>query len=292
MIRAAFPYEKQSIPILGHRMAYVDEGQGDPIVFLHGNPTFSYIWRNVIPHVQGLGRCIAPDLIGMGDSEKLPDSGPGSYSFFEHRRYLDALLDALDVHQQVTIVVNDLGGLLGFDWANRHRDAVKGIAYIESIVKPRAWSDWPDDSRQNVQVFRTPMGEKMVLEQNAILDIVLPRSILRSLTEEEMGHYRRPFTEPGEARRPMLSWPRQIPIEGEPAEVQEVVIAYGEWLARSDVPKLFINVNPGTVPQNARDFCRTWPAQSEITVPGGHLAMEDSPDEIGQAIASWMQKLA
>ena len=289
MISAAFPYEKQQKQVLERTMAYVEVGTGDPIVFLHGNPCSSYSWRNVIPHVRGLGRCIAPDLIGMGDSEKLSDSGPGSYSFFEHRRYLDALLDALDVHQQVTIVVNDLGGLLGFDWANRHRDAVKGIAYLESIVKPRVWSDWPDDSRQNVQVFRSPMGEKMVLEQNAILDIVLPLSILRSLTEEEMGHYRRPFTEPGEARRPMLSWPRQIPIAGEPAEVQEVVIAYGEWLSHSDVPKLFINVDPGTVPQDARNFCRTWPAQREITIPGGHFAMEYSPDEIGQAIATWLK---
>lgn len=212
MISAAFPYEKQRKQVLGRTMAYVEVGTGDPIVFVHGNPCSSYTWRNILPSVQGLGRCIAPDLIGMGDSEKLPESGPGSYSFFEHRSFLDALLDALDVHQQVTIVVNDVGGLLGFDWANRHRDAVKGIAYIESIVKPRVWSDWPDDSRQNVQVFRSPMGEKMVLEQNAILDIVLPLSILRSLTEEEMGYYRRPFSEPGEARRPMLSWPRQIPI--------------------------------------------------------------------------------
>lgn len=292
MISAAFPYEKQQKQILGRTMAYVEVGTGDPIVFIHGNPCSAYIWRNVLPHLQELGRCLAPDLIGMGDSDKLPESGPGSYTFFEHRLYLDALLETLGVHQRVTIVVNDLGALLGFDWANRHRDAIKGIAYLEAIVKPRVWTDWPEAARESVQMLRSPLGEKMILEHNAQVEVVLPRSTLRTLTEEEMEHYRRPFAEPGEARRPTLAWARQIPIDGEPADVREIVTAYGSWLAHTDVPKLFIDVKPGTVPQDAREYCRTWPAQSEVTVRGGHFPQEDSPDEIGQAIAQWMRSFA
>jgi haloalkane dehalogenase len=242
-------------------------------------------------HLPGSSAGRFPDRIAESPSRDKGDRAPGSYSFFEHRSFLDALLDALDVHQRVTLVVNDLGALLGFDWANRHRNAVRGIAYMEAIVKPRVWSDWPDGARQNVQMFRSPMGEKMVLEGNAQVETVLPRSVLRSLTEEEMEHYRRPFAEPGEGRRPTLSWVRQIPIDGGPAAVQEVVIAYGEWLAHSDVPKLFLNADPGTVPQDARDFCRTRPAQSEMTIRGGHFPQEDSPDEIGLALANWLRTL-
>jgi haloalkane dehalogenase len=291
MISATFPYEKQTRPILGHTMAYVDVGAGDPIVFLHGNPTSSYLWRNIIPHVQELGRCIAPDLIGMGDSEKLSDSGPGSYTFVEHRRYLDALLEMLGVYQRVTLVVHDWGSALGFDWANRHRDAVRGIAYMEAIVKPGAWSDMQEPIRQTFQALRSPAGEQMVLEQNYFVEVLLPGAILRGLTEEEMTHYRRPFAKPGEARRPTLSWPRQLPFDGEPADVIEIVTAYGEWLSRSDIPKLYIQSEPGTMAQSSRDFCRTWPAQSEITVRGRHYPQEDSPDEIGMALATWLQNL-
>ncbi|SRR6266545_700060 len=291
MISATFPYEKQTRPILGHTMAYVDVGAGDPIVFLHGNPTSSYLWRNIIPHVQELGRCIAPDLIGMGDSEKLSDSGPGSYTFVEHRRYLDALLEMLGVYRRVTLVVHDWGSALGFDWANRHRDAVRGIAYMEAIVKPGAWSDMQEPIRQTFQALRSPAGEQMVLEQNYFVEVLLPGAILRGLTEEEMTHYRRPFAKPGEARRPTLSWPRQLPFDGEPADVIEIVTAYGEWLSRSDIPKLYIQGEPGTMAQSSRDFCRTWPAQSEITVRGRHYPQEDSPDEIGMALATWLQNL-
>jgi haloalkane dehalogenase len=291
MISATFPYEKQTRPILGHTMAYVDVGAGDPIVFLHGNPTSSYLWRNIIPHVQELGRCIAPDLIGMGDSEKLSDSGPGSYTFVEHRRYLDALLEMLGVYQRVTLVVHDWGSALGFDWANRHRDAVRGIAYMEAIVKPGAWSDMQEPIRQTFQALRSPAGEQMVLEQNYFVEVLLPGAILRGVTEEEMTHYRRPFAKPGEARRPTLSWPRQLPFDGEPADVIEIVTAYGEWLSRSDIPKLYIQSEPGTMAQSSRDFCRTWPAQSEITVRGRHYPQEDSPDEIGMALATWLQNL-
>ena len=272
-------------------MAYVDFGQGDPIVFLHGNPASSYLWRNIIPHVQGMGRIIAPDLIGMGDSAKLPHSGPGSYTFVEHRRYLDALLEQLDVRQRVTLVVHDWGSALGFDWASRHPDAMKGIAYMEAIVKPRAWSEMPEQGRQIFQAYRSPAGEQMILEENRFIEANLPFTILRQLTDEEMAEYRRPFAEPGEGRRPMLAWARQLPIDGEPADVAEIVTAYGAWLAQSPVPKLFIESEPGMMSPDERAFCYSWPAQREITVRGRHYPQEDAPDEVGQAIADWLQTL-
>ena len=282
------PYEKQRVEILGSQMAYIDEGRGDPIVFLHGNPTSAYLWRNVMPHLEGQGRLIAPDLIGMGDSAKLPDSGPDRYTFVEHRRYLDALLETLGVNENVTFVIHDWGSALGFDWSNRHRDAVKGIAYMEAIVKPLSWNGWPEAARGVFQGFRSEAGEAMVLENNVFVERVLPGSILRKLSDEEMAEYRRPFAEPGEARRPTLTWPRQIPIEGEPADVVEIVSRYAEWLAASDVPKLFVNAEPGAIlAGEVREFCRSWPNQQEVSVKGIHFVQEDSPHEIGEAVASW-----
>ncbi len=292
MISPEERYEKKHADVKGRRMAYVEVGQGDPILFLHGNPTSSYLWRNVIPHCESLGRCIAPDLIGMGDSEKLEASGPDRYRFVEHREYLDALLEQLGVRENVTLVIHDWGSALGFDWANRHRDAVKGIAYMEAIVKPMTWAEWPDAARKVFQGFRSPAGEAMVLDANVFVERVLPGSILRDLSEEEMAVYRRPFQEPGEGRRPTLTWPRQIPVEGEPADVVEIVESYGAWLAESPVPKLFVNAEPAAIligPQ--RDFCRSWPNQTEITVKGMHFVQEDSPDEIGAAVAEWIQKI-
>lgn len=289
MISAAFPYQKKRQLVLGREMAYVEVGSGDPIVFLHGNPTSSYLWRNVIPHVEALGRCIAPDLIGMGDSEKLPESGPESYTFVEHRRYLDALLSQLGVEQRVTFVVQDWGAALGFDWAYRHPEAVRGIAYMEAIVKPYTWSEYPEAARKVFQTLRSPAGEQMVLEQNSFIEFNLPSGVLRPLTAEEMDAYRRPFAEPGEGRRPTLSWARQLPVDGEPADVTEIVTAYGAWLSRSDVPKLYIRGNPGRLQPSQHEFCRTWPAQTEVVVPGLHNLQEDSPDEIGQALANWMR---
>ncbi len=291
MISATFPYQKKRQLVLGQEMAYVEVGNGDPIVFLHGNPTSSYLWRNIISYLEGLGRCIAPDLIGMGDSDKLPNSGPNSYTFIEHRRYLDALLDLLGVHQRVTFVVHDWGSALGFDWAYRHPDAVRGIAYMEAIVKPGTWSEMPEPARKIFQALRSPAGEQMVLEQNSFIEVNLPNTILRRLTEEEMAHYRRPFAEPGEARRPTLTFPRQLPFDGEPADVTEIVTAYGEWLSRSDIPKLFIWSDPGTMLPGHVEFCHTWSAQSEVTVRARHYPQEDSPDEVGQAIANWLQHL-
>jgi haloalkane dehalogenase len=281
-------YPKSFRDVLGARMAYIEVGSGDPIVFLHGNPTSSYLWRNVMPYLEGLGRLIAPDLIGKGDSAKLPDSGPGRYTFAEHRRYLDALLAALDVDAGVTLVIHDWGSALGFDWANRHRGAVKGIAYMEAIVRPITWDDWPAAGRRVFEGFRSSAGEHMVLDDNVFVERVLPGSVLRGLTEEEMAVYRRPFLVPGEDRRPTLTWPRQIPIDNEPAEVAAVVAGYADWLATSTIPKLFVNAEPGAILTGSqREFCRTWPNQTEVTVAGNHFIQEDSPDEIGAAIADW-----
>jgi haloalkane dehalogenase len=248
MISAKFPYQKKHQQVLGLEMAYVDEGQDDPIVFLHGNPNSSYSWRNVIPYVQQSGRIIAPDLIGMGDSQKLPASSPDSYTFIEHRRYVDALLDALDVRERVIFVVHDWGSALGFDWALRHPEAVRGIAYMEAIVKPYTWNEFAGPPRKTFEALRSAAGEQMVLEQNSFIEFNMPAGIVRKLTEDEMNEYRRPFAEPGEGRRPTLTWPRQLPIDGEPADVTEIVTTYGEWLASSPVPKLYIQGDPGTPP--------------------------------------------
>lgn len=286
------PIAKKRAQVLDHNMAYVEAGEGDPIVLLHGNPTSSYLWRGIIPHLTGLGRCIAPDLIGMGDSDKLEDSGPRRYRLVEHRRYLDAFLEAVGVNDKVTFVVHDWGSALGFDWANRNRHAVKGLAYMEAIVQPLTWTQWPEAALQIFQGFRSINGESMILTHNLFIERVLPGSIKRKLTDEEMAEYRRPFLEPGEGRRPTLTWPREIPIEGKPEDVTEIVGNYAIWLRQSAIPKLFVNANPGAIlVGEQREFCRTWPNQTEVTVPGIHFVQEDAPDEIGQAIADWLRTL-
>jgi haloalkane dehalogenase len=293
-ISAAFPYQKKRRRVLAREMAYVEVGEGDTIVLLHGNPTSSYLWRNVLPHLQSLGRCIAPDLIGMGDSDKLPNSGPGSYRFVEHRRYLDALLETLDVHERVTFVIHDWGSALGFDWANRHPEAVKGIAYMEAIVQPQGWDHWDNlNARPILKALRSEAGEAMVLQDNFFIEQILPKAIPRTLSDEEMAEYRRPFAEPGEGRRPTLTWPREIPIEGEPADVSAIAAVCAAWLATSNVPKLFVKAEPGLLIAGGAnlDFARRLPAQTEVTVPGLHFLQEDSPNEIGRAIAGWMQAL-
>ncbi|MCZ6890475.1 MAG: haloalkane dehalogenase [Gammaproteobacteria bacterium] len=285
----ATEHPKKFVEVLGKRMAYVELGDGDPIVFQHGNPTSSYLWRNIMPYVQGLGRCIALDLIGMGDSDKLDDSGPDRYTFVEHRTYFDAALEALGVQSNVTFVIHDWGSALGFDWANRHRDAVKGLCYMEAVVQELDWPGFPDAARGVFQGFRSPAGEEMVLEKNLFVERVLPGSILRDLDDTEMEIYRRPFQVPGEGRRPTLTWPRQIPIEGEPADVVEIVNDYARWLATSEIPKLFVNAEPGALlTGRQREFCRTWPNQTEVTVKGSHFIQEDSPDEIGAALRDWL----
>ena len=281
---------KKHVEVLGKQMAYVEIGEGDPIVFQHGNPTSSYLWRNIMPHVADRGRCIALDLIGMGDSEKLDDSGPDRYTFTEHFEYFSSALDALGVRENVTLVLHDWGSALGFHWANQHREAVKGICYMEAIVAPiPTWGDFSKDAAPVFQGFRSPAGEEMVLEKNVFVERVLPGSVLRGLTEAEMTVYRRPFAEAGEDRRPTLTWPRQIPIAGEPADVTTIAAEYGEWLQHSEVKKLFVNAEPGAIlTGKLRERCRSFPNQTEVTVAGSHFIQEDSPDEIGQALAAWL----
>ena len=287
-ISAADLYERRRLRVLDSHIAYVEVGVGDPIVFLHGNPTSSYLWRNVIARLDGAGRCLAPDLIGMGRSGKAP---AGSYRLADHVRYLDAWFDALDL-RRVTLVVHDWGSALGFHWARRHPERVKALVYMEAIVRPVTWAEWPEAARKIFQAMRSPAGEDMVLGKNVFVERILPASVLRGLTSEEMEHYREPFREAGESRRPTLTWPREIPIDGEPADVVALVDEYARWLARSPLPKLFINGNPGSILVGApRDFCRTWPNQQEITVKGSHFLQEDSPAEIGQAIARFLRRL-
>ena len=282
------PLEKQYRTVNGKQMAFHERGEGRSVVFLHGNPTSSYLWRNVIPAVAEHARCIVPDLIGQGDSDKLDDTGPESYRFVEHRFYLDGLLDQLELGDDVVLVIHDWGSALGFDWANRHRDRVAGIAFMEAIVMPVTWEQWPEAARGIFQGFRSEAGESMVIEKNLFVEAVLPGSILRTLSDEEMSEYRRPFTEP-KHRRPTLTWPRQIPIEGEPADVVKIVDYYAEWLSGSELPKLFINADPGAILiGEQREFVRSWPNLTEVTVPGNHFLQEDSPHEIGAAIAEWL----
>jgi haloalkane dehalogenase len=272
-------------------MAYVDVGEGDPIVFLHGNPTSSYLWRNVIPHVQHLGRCLAPDLIGMGQSAKLPDPGPGTYSFATHAGFLAGWLDAVVPSGPITFVLHDWGSALGFDWAARHPDRVRGLAFTEAIVTPLVWADWPADARRIFQAMRGPDGEAVVLDKNAFVERILPASMARGLTPEAHERYRAPFRG-REDRWPTLEWPRQIPIENVPPRVHDVVARYGQWLAHSDVPKLFLNADPGSIlVGRQRGVVRKWPALTEVTVPGSHFVPEDSPHEIGRALAAWMPSL-
>jgi haloalkane dehalogenase len=284
--------EQKFIEINGRQMAYHDHGLGRAIVFQHGNPTSSYLWRNVMPHCKGLGRLVACDLIGMGNSDKLPTSGPTRYGYQEHRQYLFDLWDRLDLGNDVILVVHDWGSALGFEWARRNPERVKGIVYMEAIVKPIGWQEWPESARKVFQGFRSERGEEMVLQNNLFVEGVLPNSVLRGLTEEEMAVYRTPFEKAGEDRRPTLSWPRELPINGEPASIVEIVEDYGRWLSQSSIPKLFINAEPGVILTGpAREFCRTWPNQREVTVKGLHFMQEDSPHEIGRAVADFARSL-
>ncbi len=287
------PYTKKYKSIHGKQMAYIDEGQGDPIVFLHGNPTSSYLWRNIMPYMKDKGRLIAPDLIGMGDSEKLDNSNADSYTYVEQRKYLFSLLEELGVTENVTLVIHDWGSGLGFHWAHQHPDAIKGIAFMEAIVAPLTnWDAFPEGARELFQAFKSPAGEQLVLEDNVFVEEVLPNSILRDLSDVEMAEYKRPFLNSGEDRRPTLTWPRQIPIAGEPADVVQIVTDYSQWLTQTDIPKLFVNAEPGIlIAGEVKDYVRSWPNITEVTVPGLHFIQEDSPDLIGEALQSWYSKL-
>jgi len=283
------PLSKQYATVNNRQMAYHDVGTGDAVVMLHGNPTSSYLWRNVVPHLSGTHRVVVPDLIGMGDSDKLDDHGPGTYRFVDHREYLDALLDQLDLGTNITLVIHDWGSALGFDWANRHQDRVKAIAYMEAIVMPLTWDQWPDPSIRIFQGMRSEAGEEMVMTRNLFVEAILPGSIERDLLPEEHDEYRRPFLSDPSHRRPTLTWPQEIPIEGEPADVVEIVQSYADWLSASDMPKLLINAEPGAILKGDQlAFCQSWPNTTEVTVTGNHFVQEDSPHEIGEAIVAWL----
>jgi haloalkane dehalogenase len=288
-ISAVDPFPRSRVDALDGQMDYIDEGSGDAVVLLHGNPTSAYLWRNVIPHLAGLGRCLAPDLIGMGRSSKAP---AGRYRFADHARYLDAWFEAAAVGDRVTLVGHDWGGALAFHWARRHPGRVRALAYMETIVRPLAWPEWPEKARGIFQAMRSPAGEDLVLQKNVFVERILPASVLRELGAEEMAVYREPYREPGESRRPTLAWPREIPLDGEPKEVAAIVADYGEWLAASPVPKLFVSAEPGSILVGAqREFCRRCPNQREVTVKGAHFIQEDSPREIGEAIAAFLRDL-
>jgi len=291
---SAEPFGKlQTTTVRGRRMAYIDEGEGEAVVFQHGNPTSSYLWRNVMPHCQGLGRrLVACDLIGMGGSDKLSDSGPDRYTYAEQRDYLFELWEKLALGNRVVLVLHDWGSALGFDWATRYPERIAGICYMEVLVTPFTQEEWSVPARAPLREICSPAGETLILEQNLFVEQYLPNLVLRSLSEAEMQAYRAPFLEPGEGRRPTLTWPRQIPIEGEPADVASIITGYGEALARSKTPKLFINAEPGRLlTGRARELCRAWPNQTEITVAGKHYIQEDSPDQIGRAVADFVRRL-
>ena len=285
------PHPKKYATVNGRHMAYValGGGNGPVFLFLHGNPTSSYLWRNVMPETAALGSCLAPDLIGMGDSDKLGNPGPDTYRFATHRGFLWGFIDSvIGPERKIVLIGHDWGSALAFDWANRHRDRVAGIAYMEAIVRPLTWAEWPEASRRVFQGFRSASGEEMILDRNIFVERVLPGSILRQLEPEEMEAYRRPFAGAREDRWPTLAWPRALPIDGDPADVVALAASYAEWMAENDLPKLFVNAEPGAILTGApRDFCRTWRNQAEITVRGSHFIQEDSGPEIGRAIATW-----
>lgn len=291
-------YAKKFVEVLGRRLAYHEVGSGDPVIFLHGNPTSSYLWRNVIPHVEGVARCVAPDLIGMGDSDKLPeDLGPERYRFTEHARFLDAFYETVGVSDNVILVCVDWASALAFDWANRHRGSVQGVVYMEAIVRLRTWDDYTarrpaGGGREAIQRLRSHEGERLVLEENLFVEQVLPSMVMRTMSDDEMAEYRRPYLVPGEGRRAMRAWPQELPIDGKPADNVTAVQAYADWLSNTDVPKLFINGDPGmSLVDGQREFCRSWPNQREITVSGYHNLPEDSPDAIGIAVAEFVSNI-
>ena len=283
---------KQEVTVLGRKMAYVEHGEGEAILFLHGNPTSSFLWRDVMPPLRGAGRLIAPDLIGMGNSEKLSPAGAETYRFATHSRYLSAFIEAVVPQPDgVVLVVHDWGSALGFDWANRHRDRVRGVAYMEAIVRPlMGWAEWSKSAISIFQGLRSQKGEEMIIDRNMFIERILPGSILRKLSDEEMDEYRRPFPTPGD-RWPTLTWPREIPIGGQPADVVAIVGDYARWMESNQIPKLFVNADPGAILVGAaREFCRGWFNQKEVTVAGSHFIQEDSGAEIGAAIRQWLSE--
>ena len=291
---SAWAREKRSVGVLGRRMAYVERGEGHPIVFLHGNPTSSFLWRNVLPHVEAPGRrLIAPDLIGMGDSDKIPAGAePDRYRLAGHARYLGAFIDEVAGTEPLTLVLHDWGGALGFDWAYRHQDRVRAIAYMETFVAPLTLEDLPESFRPTLEAVRSPAGEALVLDENMFIENMLPGVTQRALSADEMAEYRRPFLEAGDDRWPTLQWAREVPLSGEPADVHHRIAAYSAWLTTAPLPKLFIDAEPGVfITGRIRRLASSFPNQHRVVVGGLHFVQEDSPGEVGRAIAGWLERI-
>ena len=274
--------------MLGTEISYIDTGHGMPIVFLHGNPTWSYLWRNIIPYVGDVGRCLAPDLVGMGQSGK---SAEGAYRFADHVKYIDAWFEALDLTSEVTLVLHDWGSALGFHRAARYPRQINMIAYMEAIVRPMRWEEF-GQAEGIFRALRSPEGQKIVIEGNFFVEGVLPRSVMRKLSEEEMAAYRKPFLAP-EDRWPTLVWPREIPVDGEPSDVAAIVRHYSSAMSRSPIPKLLVAGDPGAIIKGSvLEFCQTWANQKQVTVPGIHFLQEDSPREIGEALREFITSVS
>lgn len=292
-IETTMRYEKHTVTVNGKRMAFVDTGgPGDPVLFLHGNITQSYMWRNIIPHLEPVARCIAVDNIGQGDSEKLDESGPGRYRLAEHQHYIDGFIDQMNLGERISLVMHDWGVQLGLTWGNRNRERLRGVAHMQGLMGNLNWGFWNEEVSAFMQRLRTDDGEELVLQQNLFIEKVLPAMVLGDLPTEVWNEYRRPYRNPGEDRRPSLTWPREIPVNGEPADVLAVIEANNRWLAESPLPKLYIHVEPETVMKgHVLDEVRTFPNQTEVTVEGLHYVQEDSPHEIGVALANWYRLL-
>ena len=273
-------------------MAFIDEGSGDTFLFLHGNPTSSFLWRNIAPHVEDIGRIVIPDLIGMGDSDKLEGVDNPGYKYHGQYSYLTALMDELDLGNNIHLIIHDWGSAMGFQFARENQDRIKSITYMEAIVMPLTWDQWPDPATKIFGLFRSEAGEELVLEKNFFVERILLADSSTGYTEEEKSEYIRPFINPGEDRRPTLTWPRQIPLDGEPSEVVEEVRLNAEFHKESDIPKLFINADPGSILiGDQREFARSWKNQTEITVSGNHFIQEDSSEEIGAALRNFVESL-
>jgi len=280
-------HQRKSVKVLDSEISYVDTGEGDPIVFLHGNPTSSYLWRNIIPYLSPYGRCLAPDLVGMGQSGKSPSQ---TYRFIHHVHYMDEWFKALNL-KNIILVLHDWGSAIGFYWAYRHPEQIKGIAYMEAIVQPRQWNDFPNGRDAIFRALRSEKGEEMIFDHNFFVETILQKSIIRKLTDEEMNEYRKPF-QTRKSRLPTLVFPRELPIEGEPADVTAIVNEYADWLSKSSLPKLLISAQPGALlTGGSLEFCRNWPNQKEVTVKGIHYIQEDSPSEIGIALKEFVLAL-
>jgi haloalkane dehalogenase len=285
-------YKKKYIQVKNKSMAYVDEGEGNTFLFLHGNPTSSFLWRNIAPHVEDIGRVVIPDLIGMGDSEKLDGVDNESYKYHGQYGYLTELLDNLDLGNNIHLIIHDWGSAMGFQFARENSERVKSITYMEAIVMPLTWEQWPDAATKIFQLFRSDAGEELVLEKNFFVERILLADSATGYTDEEKAEYIRPFFNEGEDRRPTLTWPRQIPLDGEPNEVVEEVRKNAEFHKDSEIPKLFINANPGSIlVGEQREFARTWKNQTEITVNGNHFIQEDSSEEIGTSLREFTKDL-